>query len=283
MQESHLSNRISTQLESKEMMHKLLKITALTAASLIPTWVQADEETINPADLTQVYKQVALFVNSDADIRATAMITGAWSENIQFAGFMEGTFGNDNAKQDGEHKLGVDYQRGRTQYFQVHAMDNSLFPRVGFSADLIHMPGDAGALQNSGLDDTLLFSAGAIGLINTQYTPGFMAFPNLAYTTGKVFGDSADGYMANLFITKQINDAGAFIQIWPEFIKTSGDVVEMQSYTTNILLNAPIKSDRTQWLLGKIEYGSADYVLPSGQEIKGPSELNLEIGVKFFL
>ncbi|WP_198589721.1 hypothetical protein [Vibrio breoganii] len=47
------------------MMHKLLKITALTAASLIPTWVQqAEDESINPADLTQVAKKPKVTVSS---------------------------------------------------------------------------------------------------------------------------------------------------------------------------------------------------------------------------
>ncbi|MCL9774004.1 hypothetical protein [Vibrio methylphosphonaticus] len=266
------------------MTYKLTAVATLLTLASAPSWVVADtEEVINPADLTRVYTQVAAFINSDADIRTTAMMTGAWSENIQFAGFIEGTFGNNEANLDGEHKLGFNYQRGRAQYFQVHATESSLFPRVGSSTDVIHLSSDAGTLQNSGLDDTLLLSAGAIGLINPAFTPGFMAFPNMAYTTGKVFGESADGYMLNLFITKEINDSGAFIQFWPEYINTSGDVVKMQSYTTNILLNSPIKSDRTQWLLGKIEYGSAEYTLPGGQEIKGNNELNLEIGLKFFL
>lgn len=266
------------------MKHKHKANAGLLVASLLPVTALAEQENvINPADLTRVYQQAALFINSDADIRTSVMMTGAWSEDIQFAGFAEGTFGNDKAKIDGEHKLGLDYQRGRAQYFQVHSTSSSLLPRVGFSSDLIHMPGDVGSLQSSGLDDTLLFSAGAIGLINSDYTSGFMVFPNLAYTTGNVFGESADGYMANLFVTKELNDVGAFVQFWPEYIRTSGDVVEMKSYTTNLLLNAPIKSDRTQWLLGKIEYGSKDFTLPNGLSVKGTSELNLELGVKFFL
>jgi hypothetical protein len=50
----------------------------------------------------------------------------------------------------------------------------------------------------------------------------------------------------------------------------------------NAMFNAPIKSNRTQWLMTKLEYGSADVVLPNGYEIEGDSELKAEIGVKWF-
>lgn len=133
-----------------------------------------------------------------------------------------------------------------------------------------------------GLKDTTLLSIGAIGLINPLYTGGAMVFPNIAYTTGEVFGESADGYMLNLFVTKPIGDTGTFVQAWPEYFQAKGDTVEMESRSFNVMLNAPIKTDRTQWLMTKLEYGSADIVTPSGVRLEGDLELTAEIGVKWF-
>lgn len=263
-------------------MKKQLLATSLIAACAAPA-VWADEpEVIDPSDLTRVYTQAALFVTSDADIRVSSMFTGAWTEDIQFAGFVEGNFGNDSAKQQGKDKFGLDYQKSRAQYFQVHAMDNPLMPRIGISTDLIHQNGSAGVLDGLGYKDTTLLSIGAIGIINPQYTGAAMVFPNVAYTTGKVFGESADGYMLNLFVTQPIGDSGAFIQAWPEYFKVEGDTVEMESSSFNVMFNAPIKSDRTQWLMTKLEYGSADVVTPDGWTIEGDVELKAEIGVKWF-
>lgn len=258
-------------------------VASIYVLMMFPNFVLAEEnEVIDPSDLTRVYTQAAVFVTSDADVRVSSMFTGAWSEDIQFAGFVEGVIGNNKAKQEGKDQFGFDYQRGRAQYFQVHAIDNPLMPRVGFSADLIHQNGNTGTTKGSGLKDTTLLSLGAIALINPAYTAGAMVFPNIAYTVGDVFGESADGYMFNMFVTQPIGDNGAFLQIWPEYFKAMGDVVEMESSSFNAMFNAPIKSNRTQWLMTKLEYGSADVVLPNGYEIEGDSELKAEIGVKWF-
>ncbi len=266
-------------------MKKATLTTALLLAlsgTAIASEQEQESEVINPSDLTRVYTQAAVFLDSNADVRMSGMMTGAWSEDIQFAGFAEGTFGNDDAKVDGKHKLGTDYQKGRAQYFQVHALDNSLLPRVGFSTDLIHQNGEAGTAKDSGLKDTTLFSAGVIGLINPAYTFGAKVFPNVAYTTGKVFGQSADGYMLNMFLTKEIGDSGSFIQFSPEYFKAEGDVVSMESSKLNFFVSAPTRSDRTQWLMTRFEYGSADVVLPDGTEINNDPELRVEIGMKWF-
>lgn len=263
-------------------MKNRIIIASVLAVIAAPLVLAEETEVIDPSDLTRVYTQAALFVTSDADVRASAMFTGAWSDDIQFAGFVESSFGNDSAKQQGKDKFGLDYQKGRAQYFQVHATENSLFPRVGLSTDLIHQNGSAGVLDGLGYKDTTLFSVGAIGLINPQYTMGAMVFPNIAYTTGKVFGESADGYMLNLFVTQPIGDSGAFVQAWPEYFSVEGDTVEMESSSFNVMFNAPIKSDRTQWLMTKLEYGSTDIVTPDGWTIDGDVELKAEIGVKLF-
>ncbi|MDF2154605.1 hypothetical protein [Vibrio sp. CAU 1672] len=264
-----------------------MKKTILTSGLLLAfsgaAFAESQEaETINPSDLTRVYTQAAVFLDSNADVRASGMWTGAWNDNIQFAGFAEGTFGNDKAKIEGKHKVGTDYQKGRAQYFQVHALNNSLMPRIGFSTDLIHQNGEAGALKGSGLKDTTLFSAGAIGLINPAYTFGAKVFPNVAYTTGQVFGESADGYMFNLFLTKEFGGSGSFIQFSPEYFKVEGDVVEMESSKLNFFISAPTRPDRSQWLMTRFEYGSADVVLPDGTAIDNDPELRVEIGMKWF-
>lgn len=239
-------------------------------------------EVINPSDLTRVYTQAAMFLDSNADVRVSGMLTGAWNDDIQFAGFAEGTLGNNKAKIKGQHKIGVDYQKGRAQYFQVHALDSTLIPRVGFSTDLIHENGEAGEQKGVGLKDTTLFSAGAIGLINPAYTFGAKVFPNAAYTTGKVFGESADGYMLNMFVTKEFGDSGSFVQLSPEYFKVSGDVVEMESSKLSLFISAPTRADRTQWLMTRFEYGSVNAVLPDGTKIDNSPKLGVEIGMKWF-
>lgn len=254
-------------------MKKILLITSILAALSAPV-IAEESQVFDPADLTRVYTQAAIFVTSDADIRVSSMLTGSWSDQTQFAGFIEGNFGDSSAK-PGKDTMGADYLGSRAQYFQVSAIDSSIFPRVGFMTDLIHE-------KTSGLDDTTLFSVGAIGSINPSYTGGVMLFPNVNYTVGEVFGKSADGYMLNLFATKYVGDSGAFIQAWPEYYKAKGDVVEIESTAFNMMFNAPIKSNRSQWLMTKLQYSASDVVLPNGVSIDNDYELKAEIGVKWF-
>ncbi|WP_394212014.1 hypothetical protein [Enterovibrio calviensis] len=262
-------------------MKKLLLTSSILAAMSFPVLAK-ESEIIDPSDLTRVYTQAAVFVTSDADVRVSSTFTGAWSEDISFAGFVEGVVGNDKSKQEGKDSFGLDYQKSRAQYFQVHTLDNPFMPRVGISTDLIHQNGEAGTAKGSGLDDTTLLSVGALALINPEYTMGAMMFPNVAYTTGKVFGESADGYMLNMFVTKPLGETGAFIQMWPEYFKATGDVVEMESKSFNVMFNAPLKQNRSHWLMTKLEYGSADVTTPSGDSIEGDVELKAEIGMKWF-
>ncbi|MFA0085960.1 hypothetical protein [Vibrio sp. 10N.261.51.F12] len=262
-------------------MKKIFLTTALLSTCSVTT-IAKENEVIDPSDLTRVYTQAAVFLDSNADIRMSGMMTGSWNEDIQFAGFVEGTFGNNDAKQQEQHKLGTNYQKGRAQYFQVHAMNNLLMPRIGVSTDIIHIDGEAGGQMDSGLDDTTLFSLGVIGLINPSYTGGAMIFPNIAYTVGEVFGEKADGLMLNLYLTQAIGDSGAFIQFSPEYFKTTGDVVEMESLKYSLFINAPINTDRKTWLMTRFEYGSADVILPNGHEDKADDELRIELGMKWF-
>ena len=88
--------------------------------------------------------------------------------------------------------------------------------------------------------------------------------------------------MLNLFATIPMGDSGAFVQAWPEYMNVSGDTVELESTSFNIMMNAPIKEDRTQWLMTKLQYASADVTLPTGVTLEGDYELKAEVGVKWF-
>lgn len=256
-------------------MKKLFVTSSILAAISAPAFAE-ESEVIDPSDLTRVYTQAAVFVTSDADIRVSSMLTGAWSENTQFGGFVEAEFG-DKDSADGKDTFGANYKKSRAQYFQVSGINNSLMPRVGFMADFIHHNNSA-----MGLDDNTLMSVGAIGLINPAYTGGTMIFPNVNYTIGEVFGEKADGYMLNLFATVPVGDSGAFVQAWPEYLNVEGDEVAMESTAFNVMFNAPVSSQRDQWLMTKLQYASADITTPDGFTIEGDYELKAEIGMKWF-
>lgn len=261
----------------KKQLVALLFIVVLS----IPAFAE-EENVIDPSDLTRVYTQAAVFITSDADIRLSSMLTGAWSENTQFGGFLEVEFGDDKSV-PGKDSLGADYLGGRFQYFQVSGINNTLMPRIGFMVDGIHRNNEHLSMAvGEDLDNSLLASGGVIGLVNPKYTGGIMVFPNVNYTLGELFGESADGYMLNLFVTIPVGDAGAFIQVWPEYMDVSGDTVEMESTAFNVMFNAPIKLDRTQWLMTKLQYASADVTTPAGTDIDGDYQLKAEIGVKWF-
>ncbi|WP_281544213.1 hypothetical protein [Grimontia sp. SpTr1] len=249
----------------------LIALMSFSAHSVIAGEADA---VINPDDLQDVTKinpQAALFVTSDSHIRASGIFSGQWSETAAFSGYAEGVFGN----KQGENKFDTDYLGGRAQYFQAHQLDNSLFPRLGFSFDLVHQ-------KTQGLPDTTLFSVGAVAAINKDYTPGFQLFPNVAFTTGEVFGESADGYLANLFLTAPIGDNGSFLLAWPEYFDVSGDTVELESKSLNVVFQSPAKSNFGQWFVTKLAYNETDLTLPSGLQIDGDGELAIEFGMKWY-
>ncbi|KGY10224.1 hypothetical protein [Vibrio sinaloensis] len=232
------------------------------------------EAVINPDDLQDVTKinpQAAIFVTSESNVRVSGMFSGQWNEDIAFSGFAEGVIGNKN----GENKFDSDFLGGRAQYFQAHDLGNDVIPRAGFSLDLINQ-------KTKGMKDTTLFSVGAVAAVDSRFTPGFQMFPNLAYTTGEVFGEDVNGYLANLFFTTPIGDNGTFLLAWPEYFDVSGDTVEMESKSLNFLFQSPMKSNYSQWLVSKLAYNQTDLVLPNGTLIEGKGELTLEFGIKWY-
>lgn len=56
----------------------------------------------------------------------------------------------------------------------------------------------------------------------------------------------------------------------------------MESTAYNLMFNAPLKTDRTQWLMTKLQYASANIVTPTGIHLDGDYELKAEVGVKWF-
>lgn len=251
-------------------MKKLL-ITTSILASLTASTVFADDEVIDPSDLTRVYTQAAVFITSDADVRLSTMATGSWNENIQFGGFAEANFGDTSVDGSGD-SFGASYKNARIQYYQVSPLNNTLMPRVGFMVDAIHQ--DA--------IDMKVLSVGAVGMINPAYTGGTMIFPNANFTYGEILNETVDGYLLNLYATIPVGDGGSYIQAWPEYMNVSGDSVELESKKINVMFNAPVKSDRTQWLMTKLEYGSSELKQGSSVLSSSDNELKAEIGVKWF-
>jgi hypothetical protein len=251
------------------MNKKLLTTSLLTA--LTSTHAMASDEAIDPSDLTRVYTQAAFFVTSDADVRVSTMMTGSWSENIQFGGFAEANFGDTSADNNGDN-FGFNYKNARIQYYQVSPLNNTLMPRVGFMVDAMH---------NDAIDMQVL-SVGAMTMVNPKYTGNAMVFPNVNYTYGEILDETVDGYLLNLFATVPIGDSGSFIQIWPEYMDVSGDSVEMTSQLLNVMFSAPVKSNRSQWLMAKLEYGSSELTKGNSTLISGDSQLKAEIGMKWF-
>ncbi|MGF1700840.1 hypothetical protein L4D09_11040 [Photobacterium makurazakiensis] len=254
-------------------LNKLVISTLICTSPMVFSHEDVDS-VINPDDLqdvTKVNPQAALYVTSDANIRVSGMFSGKWNENVDFAGFAEGIFGD----RYGDDSFDGDYLGGRAQYFQVHATGNSYIPRIGFSTDLIHQ-------KNRGLDDTSLFSAGIVAAIDGSFTPGFQVFPNVAYSVGEVFGETADGYLANLFVSTPIGDNGSFLLLWPEYFDVSGDNVELESKSLNFVFQSPIKNNYGQWFVTKLAYNETDITLPNGSRIEGDGDVTLEFGVKWY-
>lgn len=248
-----------------------LAATLLAGAIALPAVSDQSNEAdvIDPSDLTRVYTQAAVFVSSDADIRTSAMFTGAWSETVQFAGFIEANWGD--RSDSSSDRFGLDYKNGRVQYFQVHEVNVGLMPRIGGSVDYIHH-------NIKGQKDAQLLSLGTIGVINPDYTGDrIMMFPNVAYASGSINGDSVDGVMLNIFTTVQIGDTGSFFQFWPEYFSVSGKEVELDSMTYNLMFNAPMRQDRSQWLMTKLEYNNSKL-----NGIRQDKTLKAEIGMKWF-
>jgi len=255
---------------------KTILLTTLLSAMGTVHAHQEVEAVINPDDLQDVTKinpQASAFVTSDSDVRLTGIFSGQWKEGVNFSGYAEGIFGDKNDT-NGD-SFGTDYLGGRAQYFQAHEINNSFMPRVGFSLDVIHQ-------KTVGLDDTALLSVGAVAAIDSRFTPGFQLFPNIAYTTGEVFGESADGYLANLFLTTPLGDNGAFLLAWPEYFNVSGDTVEMESKSVNFVFQVPARTDYAQWFVTKLTYNQTDVTLPSGTSIDGDGDLKLEFGMKWY-
>ncbi|AQM67082.1 hypothetical protein Vca1114GL_00561 [Vibrio campbellii] len=251
------------------------KLLVLTIMSISMSVLADDTEfVVDPEDLQDVTKinpQAAVYLTSDANVRVSGMFSGQWNEKTDFAGFAEGIFGD----RYGDDEFSGDYLGGRAQYFQAHELNtNAFIPRAGFSFDAIHQ-------KQRGFDDTALVSIGAVAAINAKYTPGFQVFPNVAYTTGEVFGEDADGYLINLFMSTPVGNNGAFLLAWPEYFDVSGDNVDFESKSMNFVFQAPVNSNYSQWLVSKVEWNETDITF-NGNRMEGDPEIRMELGMKWY-
>ncbi len=244
---------------------------------LITGAVVAEERSdVDPADLTRTVTQLSPRFDSDSNIGFTGSLSGAFESGSQYMGVFDVEFGEGD-RDNADNEFGTDYISSRTQYFQAFDVDVNAAPKVGISADFMHFDGD-----------THLLAVGGLFMVNPQWTNGFLIFPNLAYAKGTVkdlgsgnagadvdprgeifysvdefstqgLGDfDIDGFMFNLFFSKKINEEGAFVMAWPEYIDVSGDGLEIQQLTWKVNLGVPMNPTRTWWVNTIFEYKQPD-------------------------
>lgn len=252
---------------------------------------------VDPSDLTRTVTQLAPRLDSDSNIGFTGSFSGAFESGSQYMAVADVEFGegdHDNA----DNEFGTDYISSRTQYFQAFDTDITVAPKVGFSVDYMHFDGD-----------TELLAVGGLFMINPRWTNGLLIFPNLAYAKGTVkdlgsgnagadvdprgeifysvdefnlqgLGDfDVDGYMFNLFVSKKINDEGAFVMVWPEYIDVSGDGLEVKQLTWKANLGVPMNSARTWWVNTIFEYKQPDIEV-HGNDADLDDKTKISFGVK---
>ncbi|MGF1695788.1 hypothetical protein L4C54_08945 [Vibrio lamellibrachiae] len=231
------------------MMRRLKKcMYPIVCVAVLPLSAYAQETTeVDPGDMTKVYTQVGASIDSDSNIKLLGSISGTYDNNDSFLLYGEAAFGD--AGFDNED-YGVSYNNGRLQYF--HVMDSGVtsFPKVGFSVDLIHsvLP------QVNNEDDMTLASVGVVGMVNPMYTEKFMAFPNIAYTKGKMYGEDVDGYLATLFLTRRISENRSYIGFFPEYMSISGDDIERESVKLKFQVGTPITDSQRLWMMATYEH-----------------------------
>lgn len=236
----------------------------------------SDTKDIDPGDMTQVYTQVGGGIDSDSNIKVLGSVSGTHSGGDKFLLYGEMVFGDAHFH---DEDYGVAYNNARFQYFQVTDTSLSLFPKVGFSMDLIHskLP-ELDRLK----DDMTLGSVGVVGMINPTYTGSFMIFPNLAYTYGEMYGKDVDGYMANLFLTRRISDNRSYVGFFPEYMSISGDGIERQSLTLKFQVGTPITDSGRFWMTVTYEHQESNLVFNSIDN-GWKNSSSMELGFKYYL
>ncbi|WP_159065046.1 hypothetical protein [Thaumasiovibrio subtropicus] len=259
------------------MKNNMILAAGVLSAAVMSASVFAEE--IDPADLTKVYTQTALMIGGNSDIKPVTMISGAYSNGHQFAFLGEATFGDVGDNQDND--FGFKYKDARAQYF--HTLDSgfSVLPKAGFSFDYINQRDHALKV------DTNLFAIGTLAAVNPKYTPGFMAFPMVAYVNGEMdikplnHKESVDGFSVAFAATKPLGDSGAFLLLWPEYQNISGDHIKTETVNFKVAVNAPMTQNRKLWVNTRFDLSKAKTTILGNKE-NGELDSEAYLGLRYF-
>ncbi|WP_295893811.1 hypothetical protein [uncultured Vibrio sp.] len=251
---------------------------ALAIAGTTVASVNAEEATIDPSDVTNVYTQAAVMVGGNSDIKPVAMISGGYDNGHTFAFLGEATFGKDDKSDNADNQFGFKFKDARAQYFHVLNTGNTYLPKAGFSLD--------GITQTSSSMDTDLLAVGTLAAINPKYTPGFMMFPQVAYVNGEMdfkaldYKESVDGFSTALIMTRTLGDSGAFMLFYPEYQNLSGDNIDIEGYKLQLNINAPMTENRRWWLNTRFDY--SQQTIDAGMLSVKTEESQAYLGVRYF-
>ncbi|MGF1759349.1 hypothetical protein L4D76_15685 [Photobacterium sagamiensis] len=257
-------------------MRKSILLTGLLALSYNNTLYANEESSIDPGDMTKVYTQVGASIDSDSNIKALGSLSGTYSNSDNFLLYGEAVFGDTHFH---DEDYGLDYSNTRLQYFQAKTTSISALPKIGFSADLIHS--ELPEIPHYG-DDMSIISLGTVAMISQEYTGKFMAFPNIAYTKGEMYGEDVDGYMSALYITHRISSNRAYVGLFPEYMSLSGGDIERESFKVKLLLATPITDTGRLWLTSTFEHQESKFTIAdSNNDWQNTSRV--EMGLKYYL
>ncbi|MPW27995.1 hypothetical protein F9L16_03165 [Agarivorans sp. B2Z047] len=233
------------------------------------------DKEIDPSDLTRVYTQAALMVSGNSNVMPVGMISGGYNNAHQFALLAEAKFGKSG--ENAGNEFGLEYGSSRFQYFQVADTGSSFMPRAGLSADYINV-------RSSSIKSDLL-ALGGVAAINQQFTPGFMLFPMAGYVFGnmEINGIKEDVNGVNLSIAASIpiGGNGAFMMIWPEYRKVSGNSIKTENVSTKLILNSPLTNDRKWWINTRIELDNSQLKLGEDSLVKQRNS-DVYMGIRYF-
>lgn len=234
------------------------------------------EEVVDPGDMTKVYTQVGTSIDSDSNIRLLGSLSGSHSNGDNFLFYGDVVFGDTDFH---DEDYGTAYNNARLQYFHVTNTSLTSLPKVGFSIDAIHsrLP----EIKHVG-DDMSIVSAGIVGMINPSYSGKFMLFPNLAYAKGEMYGESVDGVLANLFLTRRIAENRSYIGFFPEYMNVSGDSVSRESIKLKFQVGTPITDGQRLWLTATYEHQESTQAI-SNQDYGWSNSSRVELGFKYYL
>ncbi len=261
-------------LDSKMTSKYLVLFVSLSLFSLNSFSETIDKE-IDPSDLTRVYTQAALMVSGNSNVMPVGMISGGYNNGHQFALLAEAKFGKSGENADNE--FGLEYGSSRFQYFQVADTGSTFMPRAGLSADYINV-------RSASIKSDLL-ALGGVAAINQQFTPGFMLFPMAGYVFGNMdingIKEDVDGVNLSIAASIPIGANGAFMMIWPEYRKVSGNSIKTENVSTKLILNSPLTNDRKWWINTRIELDNSQLKLGEDSLVKQRNS-DVYMGIRYF-